>query len=49
MDPDNEGGVAKVTRDIRGNGISDIDLVTSSTANSSDYRSLCRVGRRWIG
>ena len=47
MDPDNEGGVAKVTRDPRGNGVSDIYHVTGST-NLGDYRSLSWVGRRWV-
>ena len=49
MDPDNEGGVAKVTRDTRGNGVSDVNHVTGSIANLSDNRGLSWVSRRWIG
>ena len=46
--PDNEGGVAKVTRDTRRNGVSDVNRVMSSIANSSDYGGLSWIGRRWI-
>ena len=49
MDPDYEGGITKVTRDTRGNGVSDVNHVTGSIVNLSDYRSLSWVGRRWIG
>ena len=48
MNPDNDGGVAKVTRDTRRNGVSDINRVTSSIANLSDYRGLNWIGRRWV-
>ena len=46
--PDNDGGVAKITRDTRRNGVSDVNHVTSSIANLSDNRSLSWIGRRWV-
>ena len=48
MNPDNDGGIAKVTGDTRWNGVSDVNCVTSSIANSSDYGGLSWIGRRWV-
>ena len=49
QDPHNKSGVAKVTCDIRGNGISDVYHVASSIANLSDYWSLSWVSSSWVG
>ena len=46
--PDNDGGVAKVTRDTRRNGVGDVNSVTSSIANSSDYGGLSWISRWWV-
>ena len=48
MNPDNDGGVAKVTRDTRRNGVGDVNYVTSSIANLSDYGGLSWISRRWV-
>ena len=49
MNPHNEGGVAKISRDNGGNGVSDVYHVTSSIANLSDFWSLSWVGSWWVG
>ena len=48
MNPDNEGGVAKVTGDTRRYGVSDVNRVKSSIANLSDYGGLGWIGRRRV-